>query len=210
MKKIDLIHTAVLIIAILCGYSALQQLLTLLSASLYLSDIFEATSGMGAVVSLALLQAALYTIACILLVRNGRRIAAYLLRNHHPPVPSQVIDPESSAVEAGGAETSATENPDAHVWYFDRRDILFVLFIGIGLYTLILHIPVLLNELIDLFRNQVKRESMGFAIPSKKEDVLLNLLRVTIGTLLIYAAPTLTNYIEKTIASRLNGGPKTT
>jgi hypothetical protein len=210
MKKIDLLHTTILIIAILCGYSALEQLLSLLSASFYISDIFVATSGMGTVVSVALLQAALDTIACILLVRNGRRIAAYLLRKHQPPVSPQVTDPESSAAEAAGAEISATDDPDALQRNFDRRDILFVLFIGIGLYTLILYVPALLNELISVFRNQVKRDSMGFAIPPGKDDVLLNLLRVTVGALLIYAAPTLTNFIERTIAPRLDSGSKTT
>jgi hypothetical protein len=209
MKKIDLLHTTVLIIAILCGYSALQQLLTLLSASFYISDIFVSTSGMGTVVSVALLQAALDTIACILLVRNGRRIATYLLRNDYPHVLPELTDPASSAGEAAGAGSSATKNPDALEWHFDRRDLLFVLFIGIGLYTSILHIPVLLKELIDLFRHQVRRDSMGFAKALGKDDVLLNLLRVTIGALLIYAAPTLTNFIERTIAPRLDSGSKT-
>jgi hypothetical protein len=209
MKKIDLLHTTILIIAILCGYSALQQLLSLLSASFYISDIFVSTSGMGTVVSVALLQAALDIIACILLVRNGRRIAAYLLRNDNPRGLPELTDLAKSAAEAAGAESSATKNPDALEWRFDRRNLVFVLIIGIGLYTSILHIPVLFKELIDLFRNQVRRDSMGFAKALGKDDVLLNLLRVTIGALLIYAAPTLTNFIERTIAPRLDSGSKT-
>jgi hypothetical protein len=206
MKKIDLLHTTILIVAILCGYSALQTLLSILNLAAYLSDIYYARSASPAVP--LLFQGGILTIACIVLIRNSKRIATYLARN----------DPQEYEEFPEGGDTSAMDtpivldkNPDDPEWQLDRQSILFVFFIGLGLYTLIQYIPSLLNAVIDQFKEKVSG-AMRLIQPDRRDNrdfLLLYLLRITIGALLIYAAPNLTNYIEKTIATRLRGGPKT-
>jgi hypothetical protein len=79
MKKFDIVHTTVLIVAILCGYSALQQFLGILNTIFYASDIFYARSGMGTFALPTLISTCTYLIAAIILVKNSKRIANYLL-----------------------------------------------------------------------------------------------------------------------------------
>jgi hypothetical protein len=207
MKKIDLLHTTILIVAILCGYSALRQLLGILNASVfYYSDVFSTTAG-GVVVP-TLIQVALYSIACIILVRNSKRIATYLLGNDRPEY--------EEFLEAGDADSTNIppgqgEKPDNLKWQLDRQSILFVFFIGLGLYTLIEYVPGLLNSIIADFKDKVNG-ALRLIQPGRRDYrdyLILDLLHVTIGALLIYAAPTLTNFIERTIAGRLNTGSKT-
>ncbi|HEV3411767.1 MAG TPA: hypothetical protein VG101_04770 [Puia sp.] len=62
MKKFDLLHTTVLIIAILCGYSALLAALAMLNTSFYISDIFYARSGVGTALLPAFVQAGIYAV----------------------------------------------------------------------------------------------------------------------------------------------------
>lgn len=188
MKKTDLIHTTVLIVAVLCAYSALQHLLTGLSYTLYSSDLFN--RNISAFIYPELIQAFVLAIACIIMVRNGRKIADNL---------------SGSRLNQKEEETDAVPG-DSIEWQLDRHNIIFVLFIGIGLFTLIQYIPALLNELISRFRE--KAGALDLMKPAGRDYLILDLLRVTIGAFLIYAAPTLTNHIDSTIAARLRGTSK--
>jgi hypothetical protein len=211
MKKIDLLHTTVLIVAILCGYSALQELLSILNVSFYYSDVF--VSAGRTTIMPALFQTALYTIACIILVRNSKRIATYLLGNERPEFDEFLEDETAASAGAPASpapqtQTSEAEYPDNLEWHLNRRNILFALFIGLGMYTLIQYIPALLNDLVSLFKGEVGSGALDLVRPRQRDHPILDLLHLTIGALLIYAAPTLTNYIEKTIAIRLLNDPK--
>lgn len=205
MKKIDLLHTTVLIVAILCGYSALQELLSIFNVSFYYSSVF-ASAG-GSTIMPALFQAALYTIACIVLVRNSKRIATYLLGNERPEF-DEFLEDETAVADPHPTQTTEAENPDNLEWHLNRRNILFALFIGLGMYTLIQYIPALLNDLVSLFKGEVGSGALDLVRPRQRDHPILDLLHLTFGALLIYAAPTLTNYIEKTIAIRLLNDPK--
>jgi hypothetical protein len=175
MKKIDLVHTTFVIVGILAGYEALKTFISALSfISLYHGS--ELTDQLVYVTIIFLGPA----IACILLIRNGRRFSEWILKD----------EPEGSWEQAS-------------FWNLDRRNILFVLFIGIGLIFLIEAIPNLLVYLYQLFNAKINPMVLRSQnLP--KDSLAIELLRVTIGTFLIYASPTLTNFIEQTIAVRLD------
>jgi hypothetical protein len=209
MKKIDLLHTTVLIVAILCGYSGILTLLGILNAVIYMSDIFYDKSGTtGAFIVPSIIQAGIYALICIILIKNGKRIANYLVGNERPEFEEFPDETDSGDTHPRPAATTVTEDPDTLEWHLDRRGILFALFIGIGLYTFIQYIPPFLNGLIMEFRGLGSAGAIELIRPAHRDPLLLDGLRITIGALLIYAAPTLTNYIEKTIAARLHSDPQ--
>ena len=183
MKKIDLIHTVILIVALLNAYSALEYFMLFITSLFTGVDLYHWHIPEAAISNL--IVAGVFFGACVLLVKNGRKYAAALLPNE---------------------EEASWDN--AAEWQLDRRNIIFVLFIGMGLYTLIQALPYAIDHLIDLFTSNV---NSGFSSRLEKNDsrgkelLLIELLRTTIGALLIYAAPTLTNYIDKAIAVRLDG-----
>jgi len=177
MKKIDLIHTTLLIVAILTGYTALTYFLLLLSEVTFLSGPFSDLSMRFAYFAIL---TGLFSFACIILIRNSRRYASLILKD----------EPEGSW-------------EDTARWNLDRRNLLLVLFIGIGLYTLIQAAAFLLYDGYHWFTTKVSG-GFGMETPdSRKTSVALELLRLTIGAFLIYAAPNLTNFIENNIAIRL-------
>jgi hypothetical protein len=193
MKKIDLLHTTILIVAILCGYSALQSIFYILAV---LSDVdpyrLRPTDYASLDIHLFLsggnllptiVQVALFSAACIILIRNGKKYAAAILHWAGP-----AVDDENSV--------------EVHL---DRYNILFALFIGIGLYTLIQALPNALYHSFQQFAYKISNDLYKTLTP-EKDHLIMEWLRVTIGALLIYAAPSLTNYIDKTIAVRLDSG----
>ncbi|HTR29982.1 MAG TPA: hypothetical protein VMH27_11980 [Puia sp.] len=205
MRKIDLLHTTILIVAILCGYAALRELLGVLNATFYASDIFYARSGYGAFILPSLIEAGGYVVACIVLIRNSERIAVSMLGNSRPEYEEFLEGEEPSA-----AAPEMAEEPDQLEWKLDRMTVLYVFFIGLGLYTLIEYIPDLLNSVIGQFKTEVSG-ALRLVQPERRnyrDYLLLDALRATIGALLIYAAPTLTNFIERTISIRLQPGSK--
>jgi hypothetical protein len=193
MKKIDLLHTTVLIIAIICGYSALAEFLSILGASVYFSEIFTSGygSGGGGVVVPILGHAVVYAIVCIVMVRNSKRIATWLLGNDRPEY-------EEFLEESGSGKTSAEEAKDVEA--VTARSSAAVTTVA-GIDAGGAENP---DEIITQFRTKVAEGSLNFGKLSEGRDhLLLDLLRVTISTLVIYAAPTLTNLIDRTLASRL-------
>lgn len=97
MNKFDLIHTAVLIVAIFLGYAALEAVLSLLNIVMYLSDILA--SRMENPVYPILFESVVYIIAAIILIRNGRRIAGFILRSDRSEEPEAEI-PDAFPVPA--------------------------------------------------------------------------------------------------------------
>jgi hypothetical protein len=183
MKKIDIIHTTILVVAVLSAWSALQTLITLLSMIAYATNMYlYQAEGLETVASYLILIG-LYSAACIVLVRNGMKYAHLLLAN----------EPEASW-------------DDAPKWDLDRRNILLVLFIGLGLYIMVEALPALLKEAWLQFTAKVDSGTFRQR-QAPRTDLAIDLLRVTIGAFLVYASPTLTNLIEKNIAIRLDTSP---
>ena len=182
MKKIDLIHTTILIVAILCGYSALQQLLFLISSFSFVSDLYYGKP--TNIIFPNLFQAALFSVACLILIRNGKKLAVALLPE----------DPTDASAE------------DAAGWQLDRRNMLFVLFIGLGLYTLIQNIPPLLSDFFNLFKDQVRADLLKRQ--PYRDYLAIDLLRTTVGAILLYAAAPLANFNDNKAAVRLDSTSK--
>jgi hypothetical protein len=174
MKKIDLVHTAILIVAILAGYSAIEYLFYVMANLVYSISPYFSFERMF----YDLLMVILFSIACAVLVKNGRKYAGLILKD----------EPEGSWDEAARLQ-------------LDRRNLLLVLFIGLGLYTLIQYLPYVLNDLFQLYRDKVS-SGLDKQSDSKKAPLVIEMMRVTIGAFLIYAAPALTDFIIKKIAVR--------
>ncbi len=172
MKKIDLIHTTILITAILAGYSAMEYLFYLGANLVYSISPYFSFERMF----YDLLMVVLFSIACAVLVKNGRKYAGLILKD----------DPEGSWDEAARLQ-------------LDRRNLLLVLFIGLGMYTLIQYLPYVLNDLFQLYRDKVSY-GLDKESNSKKTPLVIEFLRATLGAFLIYAAPALTDFIIKKTA----------
>jgi hypothetical protein len=183
MKKIDLIHTTVLIVGILAGFSAIEYIFYFLSSLVYAGDAYYLRNPAASRMLYYLVMAILFSVACIVLVRNARKYALFLLKD----------EPEASW-------------EDDSQWQLDRKNILLVLFIGIGLYTLIQSTPYALNDLFELFRNKISADPLKDSM-HKSAGLAIELLRVTIGAFLVYAAPALTRSLEKNISGRLDNQP---
>ncbi|HZE83269.1 MAG TPA: hypothetical protein VE035_03125 [Puia sp.] len=181
MKKIDLVHTTILIIALLAGYSALEQLLALLSLLSYSTDLYYMRGGASQGAFYTVINMILYAACCVILIRNGRRYAALILKD----------EPEGSWEDAAQLQ-------------LDRQNLIFVLLVGMGLYTLLQSIPYLFRDLFDLFREKIGADPFKATKPSSR-PLIFELLRVTLATMLIYAAAPITNFINQHIASRLKG-----
>jgi hypothetical protein len=184
MKKIDLLQVAILIIALLCAYSALESLLLLLVTIATDTDFREAGNGWSTLLAY-LAQVLVSVAAMIILVRNSRRYATRLL----------------AGSEAEPAADSATLK-------LDRHNLLFAVFVAMGLYTIIQALPYVIQHLFELFQNKVS-SIPNSKIWSAKQYLLYELLRMTIGAVLIYGAANLTNLIERTVATRLKGKTQT-
>ena len=180
MKKSDLVHVTILIVAVLSGYNAVGAVITLLaSIAYYIEGLYRATE---VYIVFYLIQAVLYSLACIVLIRNGRKYADQMTHSE-----------AEDFVE------------DAPRWDLDRRNMLYVLFIGLGLYLTIQSAVVVIDALYETFKTKVGALGLISKGPKKDTDVLIDLLRLTAGVCLIYAAPTLTNFIENSISVRLDG-----
>lgn len=176
MKKIDIVQTTVLVIAVINAYSAVDYFLSLLPA---LAMAFNPISGGVADIMIRLIITIAMVVAVYLLIRYSRQIAVWLLKS----------DPES-------------DEEDVARWNVDRRTLIFALIVGIGLYMLVFALSYAINDLYALFKYKA---ATGYSTrtPPKTNYLVLELLRVTIGAFLIYASPNLTDFIEKNIAIRL-------
>lgn len=177
MKKADLIHTTLLVVGILAGYNGLEYLVTTISDVAYLGiPYFHGSERFLYDLILTLL----YGAGSILLIRKGHRLTAAIMK------------------EQGDA------SEDSSSWELDRRNILFVLFIGIGVYVVVQASAYAIGDVYDIFSNKISSGTNNRI--TIRNGVLIQLLRLTMGAFLIYASPTLTNFIEKNIAVRLERG----
>ena len=178
MKKFDLVHTTILIIALLAGYSALEQVLAILTMVGYVTSV-EVPGGFSQTFFFTVLSFIFSLGCCLLLIWKGGNIAFLIMKN----------EPQES-------QDATTQ------LQLDRWNIIFVLFIGMGLYTIIQSIPYLVRDLYDLFKNKAATDLFRGPGPDSR-TVVLESLKVLLGAFLIYAAAPFTNFIDKIIASKL-------
>jgi hypothetical protein len=167
MKKIDLIQTTILIIAIMLGYQAINMLIN------WLPTLFFSLSEGNYNFIFTLLLVIVLGICCMLLIKKSRAIAITILKN----------EPESS-------------QDDFAQLQLDRDHLIFALLIGMGLYYLIWSIPNVALDLFKLYRYKVAPGSFRSALPDS-DRIIVELLRITLGAFLVYAAPILTKIISK-------------
>jgi hypothetical protein len=95
MKKADLLHTTILILAILAGYSAMQGVLYFLTYVTYAADSTASTG----LLLYQLFPALLFAVACILLIRNGRKYTAALMKVADPADTEDVEEDQDAEEE---------------------------------------------------------------------------------------------------------------
>jgi hypothetical protein len=183
MRKIDLVHTTILIVAILTGYSAIVYLILALSTIANLSDFLYLRNSIGQRLAYYLVIAVLFAISCGILLKNGRKYALALLKDE----------------PAGSWD-------DAVLWQLDQKHLLQVLFIGMGMYTLIQSVPFALDELYELFKDKIHPDpskSMG----GQKSSITIELIRIVFGAFLLYSAPALTRLFHKDNEDKSDADP---
>jgi hypothetical protein len=185
MKKFDLVHSTILIVAILTGYTAFESILYLFSSIAYSTDSVYVQHQLPETFLYSLLVTLTFSVICVILVRNARKYAAMLLKDEP---------------EAGREDLARLP--------LDQRNLLLVLFIGMGLYSLIQYLPYVIRDSIDFFQQKINAEQLRVRIPNKG-TLVVELLRVTIGAFLLYAAPTLADFTIKHIAGRLKSESET-
>jgi hypothetical protein len=182
MKKIDLVHTGVLIIALMLGYSALQTLISFFSMAGYYSDVFFSSKGMQSAGIPTLLSLLLLSGACAALVKYGRTIAEKILQNE-----PESVDGDQVAV------------------HLDRHNLIMVVLIGLGVFTVLNPLPHFLVDIYELFRNKVTVDEFRTRTVDA-DTIAVELLKLTMGFFLIYAASPITNFIEKKIPAKTESG----
>jgi len=176
MKKIELIQTTIIMVAILAGYSALQSLMSILSMIAFSKDLNYMLENISGTIISYLLFAVFYGIGAVILIKKYKVIA------------SSLMDKED-------------ENPG--FINIDAKVIIFILLIGIGPYFLIQSVPHAISDLFFYFKKSLK--SYGDSIIDSKKDVLaVDLLRDVIGFIIIYASPSIANFINSNIAPKIN------
>lgn len=126
-----------------------------------------------------LVLTALFSLASVLLIRYSRQVTGVILKDE-------------------------PANPEGSRWELDRRNILFVLFIGLGIFICIQAIAYGIGDFFDVYSNQVNPGA--YKRVSIRNGLLIQSLRALMGFLLIYGAPNFTNLIERTIAHKLHNG----
>lgn len=172
MKKIDLIHTTILIVAILMAYSALQTIFGLLAVVASLGELYHTEAPVLNRLIYSLFLIAAFTGISVLLIRNARKYAQSILK----------YDIEGQL-------------DDELKWQLDRSNIILVLFIGFGIYTFLASIPNLVSDAIQWFTSKVD-SSIFDKKTFSKSSLLIDLLRLTCGAFLIYGAPNFTKTLE--------------
>ncbi len=170
MKKFDLIHTTILILAVMAAWSAVESFIHLLSNISFAGNQYYPTYEW---VLYDLIASLSFSAAAVILVKNARKYTTVLLRD----------EPDDT-------------QEDALRWKPERDNVLLALLIGIGLYTLIQAIPNIVAEIIHFFRTKVSNHALLAPAPSRN-DFIIWILKATIGAFLIYSAPALTAYINK-------------
>jgi flagellar biosynthesis component FlhA len=185
MKKFDLIHVTILIVAILLGYNSIQLLIAALD-----SFVMAFNPGFPNLLNLLInncMLAALYAVACYVLIRNARKYAGLILKDDESE--ESILKDEESAARL----------------HLELSHVLFAFFIGLGLYTIIESLPQALDGAYQLFSGKISPEN-SMTQQVSVSGILIHLLKIVVGAFLIYASPNLTNFIETNIAPRLNSG----
>jgi hypothetical protein len=183
MKKFDLIHTTILIIGLLAGYSAVSYFIGFLSFLIYYGGDSNLDIGPGHNFAFSFLSIGAFTTCCLVCLNRGRKITAFILKNEPEGASGNPIDPD-----------------------LRRRSLVFALLLGIGLYSLVQSLPHVLVDAYQLFQNKVARGRYWTPV-TEKGTLAIDLLKVTIGAFLIYAAPALSNFIDKKASLRTDGEP---
>ncbi len=181
MKKADLVQTTIIIIALMTGYSALGHVVGLLSMVSYIGDLYYMRDMAVQNTVYEFLMAVVFTAACLFLIKNSRKYAALILKD----------EPEGSWEDTARLQ-------------LDRQHVIFVLLIGMGLHTLIQSLPYLVSDLFDLYRNKVTDIEQYKVKKTGTATLVVELLRITLGMFLIYAAPAITHFINQRIAARMD------
>ncbi|MFN8243804.1 MAG: hypothetical protein U0X40_07085 [Ferruginibacter sp.] len=168
MKRRDLVQLVLVIMAIICGY----RFITLLpSFLLYLLSWFgEGVRGGFLMQSLIgmILQLALYSLLCIFLVTRSRNYAAAI---------------SDKAGLSGDIQLS-----------IDKTELLYAVFIGLGIYGLIEEVPTLIKNTYSLFiANEGESVERLNPLPSKA-SLAVHVLTSGLFFVLVYYARVFAEY----------------
>lgn len=170
MKKSDLIHVTIKIVGILLGYSAISQLITLITMLGYLGGPY---SYFGIVIS-AFITCITLSIACYLLLRNAWKYTRLILKSE-----PELFDEEALPIT------------------LNKEELIYTFIVGLGLYLMAQYIPNAIANAYKVYSDTVNRDALSVKSGNAKTDLIIELLRITVGAMLIYGARQLSEFIIK-------------
>lgn len=174
MKRLDIIQLAVIITAIVAGFRGILYLPNIaLGIYFWIVDGLRATNFFWSLIE-QLLSGGLYMVFAALLVKNSNTITYY------------IID-KSEMSEELKLEQS-------------KNNLLYILFVGMGVYNLLRNIPGLLKSLYNYFTDKVSSHGINDLLnPVQKTDYSYQIIETILFIIVIAYAKQLANYFSDKI-----------
>ena len=157
MKRTHLIQIAIIAVALICGYKAIESLVSALITIMY-EISYNAFS--ASIIIQYIFLTALYFAAFFLSIRYNRQIAAYIDKQGQPVI---ITDAENVNI------------------IVNQQSLIFIVIIAICLTTLITEIPAIILSVYNYF----KKETGGFLLGSQPDIDFKNSAVKFVFTLII-------------------------
>ncbi len=180
MKRLHLIEISILVIILIFGYQFIESLITSFVSLAYL---FKGRYQDMSFIIDYLIYAGIYLGIAILILKNGRLIAAYIDKQWQPA--------------QGDEDSTKTIGVSVH-----KEELLFIILVAYCLITIISQLP---NSLIGIY-NYFKRESGGYrdnVFSSREEiDFRTAALKLVFSTITLFYAKAISRLLSRTIAGK--------
>jgi hypothetical protein len=168
MRRVQLIQITILVVAIICGYKAVESLISTIIPLLF---GFGSENQFFSFVLRFLVLTGIYTAAFFVLIRFNRPIADYIEREGRPDGISEDT-PVALRVE--------------------QTNLFYVVLISLSLLTLIEVLPTIIMSIFQYFKNEIGR--LGTRADS---DFKTSALKLVIGVILLFAARPISLWLNK-------------
>lgn len=178
MRRLDIIQLVIIIAGIVAAYNAILIIPELLiNIIFWLFDGMRATGYFSNMVSVVI-TLTLYIILSAILVRRSQQLSHYI---------------------TGISELSSNIKVEQ-----SKRELLFILFIGIGIFNLLNKLPVLLRNTYNAFTDKIARhglENIGHSPYAQTADFTLPIINVLLSVALLLFAKPLSEYFADKISN---------
>ena len=175
MRRPDIIQLVIIIVALMIAYKAIDLLPQFIG--LIISWMFYGMTGGNVFDQLIYIGLFLivYVVAILLLINQSKGLALYISEKFD-------LDQQVKLDQS-------------------KNNLLYVLFIGLGIYALIQKLPILFNSLWKIFSHNINNRGL-LDIDYEKPDFILLSIQILLPLLLIIFARDLSNYFSDKISHK--------